>query len=239
MQSGGKQPKDPLWFPPGTSARPCPPFGALSKAWTIRVSVQPVLSPDFETLPPVQLAIARTLNRNGIAALPLDCAALIALADDSIYENYDYDVLGPNSREALRIVLEAEGWTPKRATRFEHPEHPDSSLLLPRGNAVLGSNPADPVFRALEHPGSIVFATPTQAALLVLAQSGQSWGVDAQRQLDFLVHELPANLDKVADWAGDWSLRALFTELKPRLARLQADGVLARKERRFRSRLPR
>lgn len=195
--------------------------------------------PDFDSLPLVQITAARCLNQSGVRALPLRASRVIALMDDTVYENFDYDVLGPKSRQALRIALEAEGWRARRASLFEHDDYPDVDLIVPKANSILGSNPATPVLTALKHPDAIALTTPTQAALALLHQCGDRWDEAAQAELEFLVLELPANLDKTADWVGDWSLRSLFSQLRPRLEMLQSHGIRERKERSFRSRLPR
>lgn len=185
-----------------------------------------------------RLAIAQTLNGAAVAAFPLARHPVIVLADDSVFENYDYDVIAPAVRQAVSITLRARGWRPKRATRLVHDDQ-GHDLVFPRPASTLGSSPLDRLQDALAHEGDVAFATPTQAVLLLLTRCGEDELPDAQREeLLLLVNELPANLDKVKDWCTGDGLRA-FRAVESDLRARQAIGIVERRARTFSSRLPR
>ncbi|MEM7164180.1 MAG: hypothetical protein AAF581_01875 [Planctomycetota bacterium] len=180
---------------------------------------------------------ARLLNRGDISAAPLRRLPVISIFDDEHYENYDVDVIGPFSRRRIVKVLERAGYRLARGTILEAPDGPQ--VVFPK-LGILGSDPVRPVEDLLAQGGSIVLVTPTQALLLYFQRYSEEGADSLAPELGDLVFEQPANLDKICDRLRRQELPArVFQQLGGQLAARQAEGTALRRDRRFRSRLPR
>ena len=172
-------------------------------------------------------SIARILNRGGVSAAPLSRLSLISIFDDEEYENYDFDLVSPRRRLRLAAVLTDAGFRQTSGRVFEAPEGGDPVVFPKPG--ILGTDPSRPVLDLLAGGGAIVLVTPTQALLLVLHRLGDQPPSELADELNALVWEQPANLDKVEEWARAAGLGRTFLELRPALERAQSEGVELRR----------
>ncbi len=181
--------------------------------------------------------IARLLNRGGVSSAPLARLCAVSIFDDEEYENYDVDLVSPRQRLRIAAVLEAAGFRHTSGRVLAAPED-GAPVVFPKP-AILGSDPSRPAEELLARGGAVVLVTPTQALLLYLHRFGRQGTEALADELTSLVWEQPANLDKVGEWARAAGLGAAFSALRRRLDDAQAEGVELRRQRRFRSRLPR
>lgn len=181
-------------------------------------------------------AICRWLNRSDVSAAPCPWIGAISIFVDERYENFDFDVLGPAARRRISRVFEAQGWRRRGSRVFEGPE---GRVELPRAARSLSSDPAHELESILKRDGGAAVATPTQVVFLTLRRSGAVLPNERADDLAALVHEQPANLDKVRDWLRRSDSERAFWQLRPRLAERQKEGCELRRRHGFSSRLPR
>ncbi|MEM9302169.1 MAG: hypothetical protein AAGE01_08670 [Pseudomonadota bacterium] len=177
----------------------------------------------------------RPLNRSRLSAAPCAWIPAISIFVDERYDRSDVDVLGPQQRQHIARVLGRHGWRQLTGGVFAGPH---GRLVLPRLTPNLSEDPGH-AFAALRGGGrQAALATPTQVIFLTLTAA--VGGLDAERENDLLdlVHEQPANLDKVAEWLRRSSGEGEFDRIRVRLAARQEEGRLLREQHAFRSRLP-
>ena len=182
---------------------------------------------------PPATAVARILNRAGVSAAPVSWLRALSIHSGEEYENYDLDLIGPRQRRRLVRALESAGFRSLTGSRLQLDE---LIVAFPRPKRTLGTDPAVEARGALRREGELVMMTPTQTLLLALEAE---MGAAPPAELEALVYELPANLDKVAQWARAGGRGDQFAALRPGLAAAQKRGTQDRKERSFRSKLPR
>lgn len=183
-----------------------------------------------------RVEIARPLNRGGLSAAPLEHLAAISIFDDEEYENYDFDIITPRRRWRIAKLLKEIGYRQKWGSKLV-PLEGGPPVLIPKPG-ILGSDPSRPAALLLAKAEGIVLTTPTQSLLLYLHHLGAAGIADGTEELSRLVWEQPANLEKVRDWARAAGLDSTFKALRRVLEPAQAEGIELRRQRRFRSRLP-
>lgn len=181
--------------------------------------------------------VARLLNRGGVSAAPLRQLAVISIFDDEEYENYDVDFVSPRRRSSIAAVLTGAGFRQISGRTFLAPGGGEP-IIFPKPG-ILGTDPSRPADVLLSQNHSVVLVTPTQALLLYLHHFGHEDASALAGELNALVWEQPANLDKVREWARAAGLGRAFLTLRSELARAQAQGIDLRRRHLFRSRLPR
>jgi hypothetical protein len=180
--------------------------------------------------------IARWLNAGRLSAAPCPWLSAISVFVDEEYENYDYDVIGPRARKRIREVLVEHDYRQISGRVFEGPQ---GRIEFPRPTRSLASDPAAELEGVVERAASAVFTTPTQVLLATWRREGPRLSPARQEDLVALVHEQPANLDKVRDWLRRTDCQADFQGLRSRLQTAQEEGFQLRRRGEFRSRLPR
>lgn len=182
------------------------------------------------------LEISRWLNRSGVAAAPCGWLPAVSIFVDELYENFDYDLIGPKARLRIAAVLKDRGFRQRSGRVFEGP---GGRIEFPRPARLLSSDPVSELDDALQRGAGAVFATPTQVVLATWRREGPELPDGRAEELLALVREQPANLDKVSDWLRGTESAAGYSRLKPRLASVQEEGFQLRRKGRFRSFLPR
>ena len=181
--------------------------------------------------------IARLLNRGGVSAAPLRQLAAISIFDDEEYENYDFDLVSPRQRSSIAAVLKEAGFRQVSGRTLLAPNG-GKPIVFPKPG-ILGTDPSRPADVLLSQNHSVVLVTPTQALLLYLHHFGREDASGLREELNALVWEQPANLDKVREWARPAGLGRAFLTLRSELEGAQAEGIDLRRRHLFRSRLPR
>lgn len=180
--------------------------------------------------------IARHLNRAGTSAAPCRWLWAISIFVDEFYENYDYDLIGPRDRLQIADVLADLGFRQLNGRQFRGP---GGALEFPKPTRLLAGDPAAELEKVLRAGDRIALATPTQVVLTTWRREGPELGEQRLRDLQALVREQPANLDKVRDWLRGTEHEAEFRRHRPQLAAIQEEGFQLRRTGRFRSQLPR
>ena len=180
--------------------------------------------------------IASWLNRERVSAAPCPWLSAISIFVDEHYENYDYDLIGPRERRRISRVLVEHGFHRVGGRVFEARQ---GRIEFPHPSRSLASDPAAELETVVDRAAGAVFATPTQVVLATWRREGPD--LSEQRQVDLagLVHEQPANLDKIRDWLRRSDCRDGFQRSLPRLRASQEEGFELRRRGTFRSRLPR
>lgn len=180
-----------------------------------------------------EVRIARILNRGYVSAAPISWLSALSIYAGEEYENYDLDLIGPRQRRRLVVALESGGFRSLSGSRLQRDE---TVVAFPRPKRTLGTDPAVEARDALRREGEVVMLTPTQTLLLALDAE-----IDSGRlgELEQLVYEQPANLDKVAQWARAAGRGERFAAVRGELAAAQKRGIEDRRARNFRSQLPR
>lgn len=163
-------------------------------------------------------AIASSLKKFSLRAMPVTGTPLISVFDDVFFENYDYDIISGPDRARIQHALKAEGWKQKSSRAFIKDK---TRCGLAKPSHTLGCNPADKVIDALDEFDFLV-VTPTQAVLVMAAQG--PWRLDQLAELAFLQGY---NVDKVRQWIEHDHLEVRFpVEF---LKDVQRNGYLKRK----------
>lgn len=183
---------------------------------------------------PPRVAVARLLNRAEVSAAPLARIDAISIFDDEHYENYDHDLVSPRQRRRVVEALAAAGYRHRTGRVIEAPDS-GRPVLFPRP-AILGTDPSRAVETLLAAGEGTVLVTPTQALLVVLHRFDDA---EAAAELEALVYEQPANLDKAQQWLRAAGRARRLQAIRPALERTQAEGTALRRAKRFVSRLPR
>ncbi|HVS66772.1 MAG TPA: hypothetical protein VMT85_25075 [Thermoanaerobaculia bacterium] len=182
------------------------------------------------------IKVCRWLNRNGVSAAPCPWLPAISIFDDELYEGHDLDGLRPRDRLRIRRLLVAHGLAPRGARAFEGHGLRVELSTPPRS---LASDPSEELRRVLAGGRTIAAGTPTQVLLATLHREGATMSPDRSSDLVDLLYEQPANLEKVDRFARGAPWERTYLATRPELKAAQETGTELRRQRRFRSRLPR
>jgi len=182
------------------------------------------------------IQLSRWLNRDGMSAAPCPWLPAISIFDDETYEGHDLDGIRPRDRLRIGRVLEANGLTRRGARVFEGV---GVRVVVSRPSRSLASDPSDELRRVLGRSHTIAVGTPTQVLLVTLQREGVSLSTERRDDLLALVHEQPVNLEKVDRFARGAPWEATYRGSRLALKEAQEAGTELRRQRRFRSRLPR
>lgn len=180
--------------------------------------------------------ISRWLNRSGLSAAPCPWLSSISIFVDERYENYDYDIIGPQARRRIARVLVEHDFQRLSGRVFEGPL---GRIEFPRPTRSLATDPSEEFERVIDRAVGATFATPTQILLTTWRREGPEIAPSRQQDLLKLVREQPANLDKIRDWLRRTPCRSDFQRLRPRLEKAQEEGVQQRRRGTHHSQLPR
>lgn len=179
--------------------------------------------------------VCRWLNRSKLSAAPCAWIPAISVFVDERYDRSDVDVIGPEARRHLARVLGQHGCRQLSGSVFEGP---GGRFALPRLTPNLSEDPRHAFATILRGDQQAAFATPTQVIFLTLVATGGELTPNRENDLLELVHEQPANLDKIRAWLRRSESEAVFERIRVRLAVRQEEGRLLREQHAFRSRLP-
>jgi hypothetical protein len=173
--------------------------------------------------------IADVLRDADVAAHPCPWIGAVSIFVDEYYENFDYDIVGPKARLAIARALEARGYRQRSGRIFEGDA---GRVEFPKPSRTLSSDPAGELELVLQRPRTIALATPTQVVLTTWRRDGPNISDDRLDDLQRLIVNQPANLDKVWDWLRRTDTAESFKLAHPTLAAAQAEGVEQRRRSR-------
>jgi hypothetical protein len=153
----------------------------------------------------------------------------VSIFVDEFYENFDYDIVGPKARLAIARTLEAEGFRQRSGRVFEGEP---GRIEFPKPSRTLASDPAFELEQVLRRPKTIALATPTQVVLATWRRHGSELSDNRIEDLQRLVSNQPANLDKVWDWLRRTAAADPYKRAHAILAGAQAEGIKQRRRQR-------
>lgn len=149
---------------------------------------------------------------------------IVSLFDDDFYTQVDFDIIDGKTRKIVRECLINSNWNALGSRYFISPCN--KTFFFAKPSHTLGCNPADKLNESLKE-GEFIFATPTQAILLLLKHE-YTVNLDEDWAIKFLHHH-PVNTQKVYQWIAHDGLQKYIIGSEKKMKNICDEGNKLRK----------